>query len=96
LTESVEIRAQGILREVLFPQPRREEMDVKGGMGIDALEHIDEIDVGINALEAARSNQTLDDADIMRAHFGPAEQPVPSAQSNGANRSDMVLPHEPV
>jgi hypothetical protein len=62
-----------------------EEMAVKGGMGIDALEHLDERDAGINALAAARRNQALDDADITCAHFGPAEQPVPSAQSNGAN-----------
>ena len=50
LTETSEIRAQGILREVLFPQARGEELHLKGGVGIDALEDIDEIEVGIDAL----------------------------------------------
>jgi len=56
LTEPIEIGAQGSVREVLLPQPGCEEMDVKGGMGIDALEHIDEVDIGIDALQAARGN----------------------------------------
>ena len=38
-------------------------MDLKGGMGIDALESIDQGDIGIDALEATGSEQTLDDAD---------------------------------
>jgi hypothetical protein len=50
LTEPIEIRAQRVLSEVLFPEPRREEMDVKGGMGIDALEDIHQVDIGSDAL----------------------------------------------
>src|SRR5690349_868834 len=42
LTESIEVGAKRIIGEVLFPQARRQEMDVKGGMGIDALEHVNE------------------------------------------------------
>jgi hypothetical protein len=36
--------------EVLFPQTRREELDLKGGVSIDTLETIDKIDIGIDAL----------------------------------------------
>ena len=36
---------------MLFPQSWRQEMDSKGGMDIDALEDLDEIDIGIHALE---------------------------------------------
>lgn len=50
LTEAIEIRAQRIVGEVLFPQAWGEELHLKGGMSIDALEDIDEIDVGIDAL----------------------------------------------
>ena len=74
-----------MLSEVLFPQAGCEEMDVKGGMGIDPLEDIDQIDVGIDALEATRSQQALDDADMPGADFRPTEQPVAAAQRNGAN-----------
>ena len=50
LTEAIEVRTEGILSEVLFPQAGREEMDVEGGMGIDPLEHIDEVDVRLHTL----------------------------------------------
>jgi hypothetical protein len=38
LTEPIKIWAEEIGSEVQFPQARGEEMDVKGGMGIDALQ----------------------------------------------------------
>jgi hypothetical protein len=76
LTDTIEVGAEGMLREVLFPQARGEELDFKGGVGIDALEDIDEIDVGIDALEATGGQQTLNDADMARADFRPTEQPV--------------------
>jgi hypothetical protein len=50
LTDTVEIGAQGIVREELFPQAGGEELDLKGGMGIDALQHIHKIDIRIDAL----------------------------------------------
>src|SRR5262249_9095344 len=50
LMKAIKIRTERIVREVLFPQPRREQMDVEGGMSINALEHIDEVDIGIHPL----------------------------------------------
>lgn len=85
LTDTIEIRAEGIPREVVLPQAGREELDLKGGVGIDPLEDIDEIDVGIEALYATGGQQTLNDADMARAHFRPAEEPVAPAQGNDAN-----------
>ena len=70
-----------MLGEVLLPQAGREELDLKRGMGIDALQHIDQVDVGIDALEATGGQQTVDDADVTRAHFRPTEQPVSDRQS---------------
>ncbi len=85
LTDAIEIRPQGLRGEVLFPQAGREELHLKGGMGIDALEHIHQIDIGIDALQATGGEQTVDDARMSGAHFGPAKQPVFAAQGHGAN-----------
>jgi hypothetical protein len=61
--------------EVHFPQVGREEMDLKGGMGVDPLEQIHEIDIRVDALQPARGDEALHDADIACADFGPAKQP---------------------
>jgi hypothetical protein len=50
LTEATEIGTQRMVGEVLFPQPRDEEMDLESRMGIDPLQDIDEVDVGVNSL----------------------------------------------
>ena len=54
---------------MLFPQTRREEMDLEGRMGVNPLQYIHEVDVGIDALQATRGEQTLNDTDIARAHL---------------------------
>src|SRR5215510_3040467 len=91
LTEPIEIGAQWVLRKVLLPQTRREEMDLKGGMGIDALQHIDQGDVGIHPLESAGRNQALHDADVARPDFGPAEQPIPAAERDRSNLAFQMI-----
>jgi hypothetical protein len=50
-------------------------MDIEGGMGVDALEHIHQVDIRVHALQAARRDQARYDADIARARFRPAEEP---------------------
>lgn len=42
---------------------------------IDALEHVDPIGAGIDAMQAAGDDQTLQDAGVLGADFSPAEQP---------------------
>jgi hypothetical protein len=54
LTQAIQIRAEGSGRKVLLPEAWREEVDLLGGMGIDPLEDIDQIDVGIDTLEPTR------------------------------------------
>ncbi len=61
--------------EVVFPQTQGQEMDVEGGMGIDALEHLYQVSTRIDSLYAAGGQQTLHDADILRPEFGPAKEP---------------------
>lgn len=60
-------------------------MDVKGGMSVDALEHVHEADIWIDALEAVRRYETLHDPHIPRPHFRPAKQPRLAPHSDSAN-----------
>jgi hypothetical protein len=42
-------------------------------MCTNSLQHIDEIGVRVDTVQAAGDDQTLDDADVLGAEFGPAE-----------------------
>ena len=64
--EFVDVCAQRICGEVPLPQARREFGDAAGGMFADPLQHIDEIGVGIDAVESAGDDPTLEDADVLR------------------------------
>lgn len=70
------------LGEPCFPPARRGFGDALGRMGLDPLQHIDPVGVGIDALQAAGGDQALDDADAFGPDFGPAEQPVATAHGN--------------
>jgi hypothetical protein len=50
LTAAVEIRTERMISEVLFPQAVDEQVHLKGAMSIDALEHIDQVDIRIDAV----------------------------------------------
>ena len=71
--ENFDVGAQRIGGEVLLPQSRRELGDAAGRMLADSLQHIDQIGGGINVVQSAGDDQTLDDADVLGAEFGPAE-----------------------
>ena len=72
----MQVGAQRVIGEVLLPQPRRKLGDPGGGVQRDALEHIDEVGIWIDAVQAAGHEQALDDADVAGTEFGPAEQPI--------------------
>jgi hypothetical protein len=59
---------------LLFPEPWRQFGNPRCGVLCDALEHIDEIGIRIDAVQSAGDDQTLDDADVSGAEFGPAEK----------------------
>jgi hypothetical protein len=42
----------------------------------DALEHVDQVGVGVDAVQPAGGQQALDDANVPGADLGPVEQPV--------------------
>src|SRR5690606_16408546 len=79
--------SQRRVREVLLPQPRRELLNLRLGMPIDALEHVDEVGVGIDVVEHAGGEQALDFSDLLRTELGPAKHPILSAHRNHAQRS---------
>jgi hypothetical protein len=61
------------VREILFPQSRGEFCDAAGGMQGYTLQDIDQIDVGVDAVQSASDDERLDDADVLGAEFGPTE-----------------------
>ena len=62
--------------EVLLPQTWDEEMDLEGGMGVEPLRDIDEVHIWINSLQPTGGEETLHNAHIAGAYFGPTKQPV--------------------
>jgi hypothetical protein len=77
-------RAQRIVGEALFPHPRREFMHARSRMLTHALQHIDQVIVGIDVMQLARHQQALRDADLLGTELGPAEHPVLFAHWDGA------------
>ena len=66
----------GVCGEAFLPEPRRQRGDVAGRMTLDALKHVDQVGVRIDALQPARNEQALEDPDVLRPDLRPAEQPV--------------------
>jgi hypothetical protein len=46
----------------------------EAGCWLTHLQYVDQVGVGIDAVEPAGDNQALDDADLFCAKFGPAEE----------------------
>ena len=67
-----------MLGEVLLPEPWREEMDVARWVALDTLQDIHQVGVRIDALQTARPQQALDDADVLGANLGPTKEPIAS------------------
>ena len=68
---------------MLFPQAGGKQMDLEGWVGIDPLEHINQVRIGIDTVPATRGDQALDHADVAGTHLGPTEQPGLAAHGNG-------------
>ena len=60
---------------MLLPQSRRELGDVARGVQGDSLQHVDEVGVGVDSVQTTGDDEGLDDADVLGAEFGPAEEP---------------------
>ena len=66
----------GVISEQRLPHPRGKFDGAVGRMHADALEHIDQVGVGIDLVQPARHQQTLDDADALRTDLARSEQPI--------------------
>ena len=77
--------------EALLPQARGEFCDAAGGMHADALQDIDEVGVGIDVVQATSDDERLDDADMLGAELGPAEQPRLSAHGDHTQRALQMI-----
>ena len=63
------IRAQGIGGKAFLPQSWGELRYVGSWMLAHALEHIDQVVIGIDPMQPAGDDQTLDNAHVFRAQF---------------------------
>ena len=61
---------------MLFPQTRSQLSDSTGGVKADPLQHIDQVGIGVDTMQAARDDQTLHDANVLGAQLSPAEVPI--------------------
>ena len=61
---------------MLLPQTRSQLSDSTGGVKADPLQHIDQVGIGVDTMQAARDDQTLYDADMLGTELGPTEHPV--------------------
>ena len=71
-----EVGAQGGVGEQRFPHPRGELDGPVGRMHADALKHVDQVGVGIDLVQPARHQQTLDDTDALGTDLARSEQPI--------------------
>ena len=76
---------------MLLPQSRGELSDTCGGVLPDPLQHIDEVGVDVDLVQATGGDQALHNADLLGAELGPAEIPVFPAHGNYPQRALQVI-----
>jgi len=87
----VDVGAQGVIGEARLPAARGEVLDPAGRVQADALEHINEVGVGVHALQPAGREQALEDAHLLGAHLAPAEQPVAPSYGDRAQAALQMV-----
>jgi hypothetical protein len=85
VTAALEIGTERVVRKVLLPQAWDQKVNRAGGMRIDTWEHIDEIDVGSDTLQATRRQYTVDHSPLPGTDFRPTDQPVFAPERHGPN-----------
>lgn len=58
---------------MLLPQPRDEQVNLGGGMAVDALEHIHQVVLGVDVVQAAGDDQALQGGHRLGADLGGTE-----------------------
>ena len=67
---------------MLLPESRGELGDAAGGVQGDSLQNVDQVGVGIDAVQTTGDDEGLDDADVLGTELGPAKEPGFSAHGN--------------
>ena len=60
-------------------------------MQSDALQHIDQIGVRVDALQAAGDHETLEDAQLLSTQFGPTKQVILSPHGNNPQSTFQMV-----
>ena len=68
-----EITAQGLVGETNFPATRRQRLHIAGGVATHALEHVNQIGVRINPVQATGDKQALNNPHMLGTDFRPIE-----------------------
>lgn len=76
---------------MLLAAPRGEQMDVSGGMAVDALEYVEEVVVGVDVVQAAGDDEALQGGHRLGADLAPAKQPRLATHRNRAQRPLQVV-----
>ena len=87
LLKKIDYRASGVVDEVDFPLVGGERSDVALGVVGDPLQNVDEISVRVDAVHLAGDDESLKDAHVLRADFGPAKEPVLASHRTMWSRS---------
>ena len=66
---------RGVASEVLLPAPRGEQVDLAGGVAVDALQDINQIGVGVDVVDVAGDDEALQGGHRLGADIAPAEEP---------------------
>lgn len=71
---ALDVGAQRLIRESRFPDPRCKRNGIAGRVAVNALEHVHQlVGIGIDAVQPARGQQTLDYAHLTGTRFAPTE-----------------------
>lgn len=64
---------------MLLPQPWHEFSYARCQVHCNALQHVHNVGVQVDAVQPASPDQAVDDARVLGTHLGPAEQPIAPA-----------------
>ena len=74
-----------------FPPAWREFSHTRGRVLPHTLQHVDQLGVGIDAVQSAGDHQALNNADVFSAEFRPTKEPGLAAHRNDAERALEVI-----
>ena len=87
----LEVRTKRVVGEQILPPSRRQLFDGIVWMNADALQDIDEVGVGVDAVESASRSEAMEDSEAFGADLGSAKDPVLSPDGNGSDLAFQMV-----